>query len=91
MDSHFGTAWQVVVAAAAEATRLPEPPRSAGFALNPAGDLRSVPTDDPTAVLIWQPGRGWEATIPPDDPRRPGGGGALAGAGGRGGRRDRDD
>jgi riboflavin-specific deaminase-like protein len=71
MDSHFGTAWQVVVAAAAEATRLSELPRSAVFALNSAGDLRSVPTDDPTAVLIWQPGRGWEATIPPDDPRRP--------------------
>jgi diaminohydroxyphosphoribosylaminopyrimidine deaminase / 5-amino-6-(5-phosphoribosylamino)uracil reductase len=71
MDSHFGSAWQLVVAAAAEATRLSELTRSAGFALNQGGDLRSVPTDDPAALLIWQPGRGWEAMIPPDDPRRP--------------------
>src|SRR5215510_8357583 len=71
MDSHFGTAWQLVVAAAAEAARLSELTRSAGFALNQDGELRSVPTNDPATLLIWQPGRGWEVVIPPDDPRRP--------------------
>src|SRR5262247_2653421 len=71
MDSHIGTAWQLVVAAAAEATRLSELTGSAAFALNQNGELRSVPANDPAALLIWQPGHGWEVVIPPDDPRRP--------------------
>ncbi len=71
MDSHFVTAWQLVVAAAAEATRLSERTQSAGFGLNQDGELHSVPPNDPSALLIWQPGRGWEVMIPPDDPRRP--------------------
>jgi hypothetical protein len=64
MDSDFGTAWQLVVAAAAEATRLSELTRSAGFALGQGGDLRTVPTDDPNALLIWQRAGGWEALNP---------------------------
>ena len=71
MDSHFDTAWQLVVAAAGEASRVSELTQSAGFTVGQGGELRSVPTGDPAALLIWQPGCGWEAVIPPDDPRRP--------------------
>lgn len=71
MDSHFDTAWQLVVAAASQASRLSELTQSAGFTVSPGGKLRSIPAGDPAALLIWHPGRGWEALIPPDDPRRP--------------------
>ena len=71
MDPHFDPAWPLVAAAANESNRLSQLTQSVGFTLSHGGHLCSVPAGDPTALLIWHPGHGWETLIPPDDPRRP--------------------
>jgi diaminohydroxyphosphoribosylaminopyrimidine deaminase / 5-amino-6-(5-phosphoribosylamino)uracil reductase len=71
MDSHFDSAWRLVVAAASEANRLSQLTHPVGFTVSQGGALRSVPGDDATALLIWHPDRGWETSIPLEDPRRP--------------------
>src|SRR5437667_5097523 len=71
MDSHFDTAWRLVVAAAGAANRLLQQTHPVAFTLSQGAGLSSVPSDDPAALLIWHPGRGWETSIPQEDPRRP--------------------
>jgi len=53
--------WPLLLAAAAAAEELSRAGQCAAFALDPHGELRSVRTDDPDALLIWQPSGGWEA------------------------------
>jgi diaminohydroxyphosphoribosylaminopyrimidine deaminase / 5-amino-6-(5-phosphoribosylamino)uracil reductase len=62
-------AWTIVLAAASEAERLADAVRPASFALS-SGELRGVADGDRDAVLVWRPGRGWSATLPPSDSRR---------------------
>jgi diaminohydroxyphosphoribosylaminopyrimidine deaminase / 5-amino-6-(5-phosphoribosylamino)uracil reductase len=70
MDSDFETAWRLVIAASRDVTRLSQLTHSVAFAAT-CGELRAVPAEDPTAVLVWRPETGWEARIPADDRRRP--------------------
>jgi len=59
----------VVLAAATEAEHLAGTAQSAAFALADGGRLRQI-AGDAEAVVVWQPGRGWTAALPPSDPRR---------------------
>jgi diaminohydroxyphosphoribosylaminopyrimidine deaminase/5-amino-6-(5-phosphoribosylamino)uracil reductase len=67
-------AWSVALGAASYADRLAHTHQAAAFALARGGDeseLRSVPVDDPEAVVAWRPDAGWELVLAADDPRRP--------------------
>jgi riboflavin-specific deaminase-like protein len=61
-------AWRVVQAAAVGAEAAARAGRRAAFALANDTDLR--PAGEHEAVIVWQPGTGWETTLPEGDPRR---------------------
>lgn len=68
-DASRDLAWRVVQAAARHAARLKHATRPVAFALADDDELHetSVEID---AVVAWQPGLGWRATVASDDPRR---------------------
>lgn len=69
-DAERDRAWRIVQAAARHAERLVRASAPAVYAVTNEGGLRGVPPGSPDAVLAWQPGNGWAATIDPEDPRR---------------------
>ena len=62
-------AWRIVQAAAIAAEAVSRAGRHEAFTLGADLDLRPVAA--PQSILAWRPDRGWETTMPPDDPRRP--------------------
>jgi diaminohydroxyphosphoribosylaminopyrimidine deaminase/5-amino-6-(5-phosphoribosylamino)uracil reductase len=68
-ESEFGRAWALVLAASSQVEDVARADGPASFALN--GHARLQPVSNPIdAQLIWRPGIGWEAALPPDDPDR---------------------
>ncbi len=69
-------AWRIVVDAARRTEALVDRGQPEVFTLAVDGpsphDAALMPAraDDPDATLAWSPGRGWDALLPPDDPRR---------------------
>jgi len=63
-------AWSIVLAAARSAEPLAEANQPAALALAPDEGLRPVRENDPEALVAWRPGVGFEALLPPEDPRR---------------------
>jgi riboflavin-specific deaminase-like protein len=66
-DADF--AWAVVRGAAGIASRLTQTDQLAAFALGDDAQLRMVSANDPDALIVWRPGRGWQMALPPADPR----------------------
>jgi diaminohydroxyphosphoribosylaminopyrimidine deaminase / 5-amino-6-(5-phosphoribosylamino)uracil reductase len=71
---HNGTpaedpAWSIAYAAAG-ALAGKSGVESTCYALAAAGGLRTVAATDSSAVLRWNPGRGWESLLAADDPQR---------------------
>jgi diaminohydroxyphosphoribosylaminopyrimidine deaminase/5-amino-6-(5-phosphoribosylamino)uracil reductase len=66
--THVDEAWSVVLSAATEAEQLAQAAQPAGFALADAG-LRRVADGERDAIVVWRPGEGWSAVLPPHDPR----------------------
>jgi len=62
-------AWSIAHAAKRALPRV-DVLRPARYALGATGELRTVAGDDPSAVLAWDPERGWESLLPSDDPQR---------------------
>ena len=62
-------AWRIVQAAAIAAEAVSRAGRHEAFSLGSDLDLQPAPAAQ--SILAWRPDRGWEATVPPDDPRRP--------------------
>ena len=62
-------AWRIVQAAAIGAEAVSRAGRHEAFSLGSDLDLQPAPAAQ--SILAWRPDRGWEATVPPDDPRRP--------------------
>jgi len=62
--------WSVVQAAARLADRMAAANEPAAFAVDHSGELRPVGPGDPSALIAWRPGNGWETVLPPDDARR---------------------
>jgi riboflavin-specific deaminase-like protein len=69
-DADADPGWRLVHAAARAAEGLAGADRFSMFALAADRELRAVPAGDPAALIAWRPGVGWEALLPPDDPRR---------------------
>jgi diaminohydroxyphosphoribosylaminopyrimidine deaminase/5-amino-6-(5-phosphoribosylamino)uracil reductase len=65
------SSWRIVRAAADAAARAADANQPAAFAVDRDGTLASAPVGDPAALLIWQPGTGWQTTLPATDPRAP--------------------
>ena len=70
-QSPADAAWDLVLAAAGGADRLAAAGQSAAFTLAEDGALQPLPAGHPDALVAWQPGAGWEAMLPGDDPRHP--------------------
>jgi diaminohydroxyphosphoribosylaminopyrimidine deaminase / 5-amino-6-(5-phosphoribosylamino)uracil reductase len=68
-DAAIEAAWTIVLAAsrAAEAVAAAHGDRT--FSMSPDGELVPVIATDPAAVVAWRAGAGWEALLPPTDPR----------------------
>src|SRR5262245_61001447 len=74
-----GGAWAVAFAAAQKAETLADSDHNSTFAVEQVAAealeegaevvLREVAAGDPEAVLTWQPDRGWELLLPPEDQR----------------------
>jgi diaminohydroxyphosphoribosylaminopyrimidine deaminase / 5-amino-6-(5-phosphoribosylamino)uracil reductase len=62
-------AWNIAHAAAKVLPRA-DLLRPARYALAATGELRVVATDDPSAVLRWNPPAGWESLLPRSHPQR---------------------
>src|SRR4051812_34696654 len=62
-------AWAIAQAAAMAISTF-DTTGPARFSLGADGSLRQLSLDDTSAVLVWSPARGWEATLAPDDPPR---------------------
>jgi riboflavin-specific deaminase-like protein len=61
-------AWSLVMAAADLADALTTAGRPATFSVGDDLQLTPAAPDDPTAIVEWQPGRGWSLLLPPDHP-----------------------
>jgi riboflavin-specific deaminase-like protein len=61
-------AWRVVLAACREAERLARDGQAAAFTLGRDGGLKAVSDRDPSALIAWTPGSGWEPRLAADDP-----------------------
>jgi diaminohydroxyphosphoribosylaminopyrimidine deaminase/5-amino-6-(5-phosphoribosylamino)uracil reductase len=64
-------AWGLVVAAADLAGAMTAAARPATFSVGDDAQLRPVGPDDPSAVVAWEPGRGWALRLPADHPQHP--------------------
>jgi diaminohydroxyphosphoribosylaminopyrimidine deaminase/5-amino-6-(5-phosphoribosylamino)uracil reductase len=62
-------AWSVVCAAARTAERWSQAGQRVAFALDRDRQLVPVPGGGRDALIAWQPGVGWEAVLPDNDPR----------------------
>src|SRR6185503_2230205 len=62
-------AWRLVMAAADLAGTMTAASRPATFSVGEDGGLAPVPAGDASALLAWQPGRGWSVLLPPDHPQ----------------------
>jgi diaminohydroxyphosphoribosylaminopyrimidine deaminase/5-amino-6-(5-phosphoribosylamino)uracil reductase len=62
-------AWALAYAAA-KAIGTFDAARPGRFTLAATGALQPLAFDEPTADLIWNPARGWESALAPDDARR---------------------
>jgi riboflavin-specific deaminase-like protein len=62
-------AWGLVVAAADLAGAMTAAARPATFSVGDDAQLRPVGPDDPSAVVAWEPGRGWALRLPADHPQ----------------------
>jgi diaminohydroxyphosphoribosylaminopyrimidine deaminase / 5-amino-6-(5-phosphoribosylamino)uracil reductase len=63
-------AWSLVMAAAGLASAMTAAARPATFSVGEDVRLTPVGPDDPSALLAWQPGRGWTLLLPADHPQR---------------------
>ena len=63
------SAWSILRAASTLADELEREGRSRVFGRDEHQGLRSLPADDPNAVLAWNPGTGWASRLLPDDER----------------------
>ena len=61
-------AWRVVLAACREAERLARDGQAAAFTLGRDGELKTVSDRDPSALVAWRPGSGWEPRLAEEDP-----------------------
>jgi riboflavin-specific deaminase-like protein len=62
-------AWRLVMAAAGMAGTMTAAARPATFSVGDDASLSPRRPDDPSAVLAWQPGRGWSLLLPADHPQ----------------------
>jgi diaminohydroxyphosphoribosylaminopyrimidine deaminase/5-amino-6-(5-phosphoribosylamino)uracil reductase len=62
-------AWSVVLGAADLAGTMTAAARPATFSVGDDARLTPVRPDDPSALLAWQPGRGWTLLLPRDHPQ----------------------
>ena len=62
-------AWRLVMAAAEMAGTMTAAARPATFSVGDDASLSPVRPDDPSALLAWQPGRGWSLLLPADHPQ----------------------
>ena len=62
-------AWIIALAAADSAQGLAASGDVVRCDLGPDGRVRALPSDDPAAVISWEPGVGWKPLLPSDDPR----------------------
>src|SRR5436190_7989465 len=62
-------AWSLVMAAADLAGAMTAAGRPATFSVGDDLQLAPVRPDDPSALIAWQPGRGWTLLLPPDHPQ----------------------
>jgi diaminohydroxyphosphoribosylaminopyrimidine deaminase/5-amino-6-(5-phosphoribosylamino)uracil reductase len=62
-------AWRLVTAAAALAATLIADSRPVSFSVGDDGELAPVRPGDPSALLAWNPGRGFALLLPPDHPQ----------------------
>ncbi len=68
-ESELDASWRIVLAAARAAVEMADADRPAAFAVTPDSDLRRVPHGASDALLVWNPGTGWETATPAADPR----------------------
>jgi diaminohydroxyphosphoribosylaminopyrimidine deaminase / 5-amino-6-(5-phosphoribosylamino)uracil reductase len=62
-------AWTLTLAAAGIAEGLAEEAQPTAFALDHDGRLCPLPAGDPDALIVWQPGAGWQSRLSTDDER----------------------
>ena len=62
-------AWSLALAAAGGAEGLAETVEPTAFALGDVGQLYALPAGHPDALIVWQPGAGWQSRLSTDDPR----------------------
>jgi diaminohydroxyphosphoribosylaminopyrimidine deaminase/5-amino-6-(5-phosphoribosylamino)uracil reductase len=62
-------AWSLALAAAGGAEGLAETVQPTAFALGDDGQLYALPAGDPEALIVWQPGAGWQSRLSTADPR----------------------
>ncbi len=68
-DSATDTAWELVLAARRAADDLGAAGVAAAFASQPDAEWRQVDLHSPEGALLWRPGEGWQAQLPPGDAR----------------------
>ena len=68
-EPQFAAAWDLVRAAALDAEAASATAAPAAFELGDNGHLRRVPIGDPSAAVVWRPGRGWTVAVPEADAR----------------------
>src|SRR5437868_606933 len=70
MESDCDAAWGLIVAAARAAPDVAYRNEPAAFAVLDGTTLRSAALTDPSTVLVWSPGVGWESRMPSADERK---------------------
>ena len=68
-DADLVSGWSLVLAAAGAAEEAAAADRVAGFACDADGRLRELAVTDASAVLAWEPDRGWRSLLPAQDAR----------------------
>jgi diaminohydroxyphosphoribosylaminopyrimidine deaminase / 5-amino-6-(5-phosphoribosylamino)uracil reductase len=69
-DAAIDAAWTIVLATSRAAEAASVAGVTQAFAVSPAGDLVGVDAQDPSAVVAWRPGAGWDVVLPATDPKR---------------------
>jgi diaminohydroxyphosphoribosylaminopyrimidine deaminase/5-amino-6-(5-phosphoribosylamino)uracil reductase len=68
-DDAIDAAWTIVLAASRAAEQAAASGRTCAFVSSTDGDLIPADVDDPSAVVAWRRGVGWEPLLPASDPR----------------------
>lgn len=69
-DDAIESAWAIVLGTSRTAESAAAANVTRPFACAPDGELVPVGDSEPTAVVAWHAGTGWETVLPPADPRR---------------------